>query len=85
MTSRPEGDVDGGCASWRREQCVHCSTAMALRMPFMRKEEEQEGGGGGRGGQGECLVPQSVADVYLLAGGVSVSSWKSLSSPVQRL
>lgn len=64
---------------------MHCSTAMALRMPFMRKEEEQEGGGGGRGGQGECLVPQSVADVYLLDGGVSVSSWKSLSSPVRRL
>lgn len=78
---------------------MHRRTAMALRMPFMKKEEEQEGGGGGRGGQGECLdpllpcepvpctvlVPQSVADVYLLAGGVSLSSWKSRSSPVQQL
>lgn len=38
---------------------MHRSTAMALRMPFMKKEEEQEGGGGGRGRQGECLDPFS--------------------------
>lgn len=43
----------GPHAYWGREQYMHHSTAVALRLTFKKKEEEQGGAGGGRGGQGE--------------------------------